>query len=136
MSLIVLDTDVASASLRNRLPDRLRAALAGHTMCITFVTVGELMKWRVLRSWGPGRTADLARWRQRVGVLEYDEAVAERWGQLQARAQRRGRPRPHNDTWIAACCLVDELPLATLNTKDFADFAEHEGLTLIGGQQF
>ena len=51
MSLIVLDTDVASASLRNRLPDRLRAALAGHTMCITFVTVGELMKWRVLRSW-------------------------------------------------------------------------------------
>jgi toxin FitB len=86
VSLIVLDTDVASASLRNRLPDRLRAAQAGHTMCITFVTVGELMKWRVLRSWGPGRTADLARWRQRVGVLEYDEAVAERWGQLQARA--------------------------------------------------
>jgi predicted nucleic acid-binding protein len=106
VSLIVLDTDVASASLRNRLPDRLRAALAGHTMCITFVTVGELMKWRVLRSWGPSRTADLARWRQRVGVLEYDEAVAERWGQLQARAQRRGRPRPHNDTWIAACCLM------------------------------
>jgi hypothetical protein len=29
--------------LRNRLPDQLRAALAGHTMCITFVTVGELM---------------------------------------------------------------------------------------------
>ena len=55
MSLIVLDTDVASASLRNRLPDPLRAALAGHTMCITFVTVGELMKWRVLRSWGPSR---------------------------------------------------------------------------------
>jgi predicted nucleic acid-binding protein len=44
-------------------------------------------------------------------------------------------PRPHNDTWIAACRLVDDLPLATLNTKDFADFAEHEGLTLIGGQQ-
>ena len=91
MSLIVLDTDVASASLRNRLPDRLRAALAGHTMCITFVTVGELTKWRVLRSWGAARTADLARWRQRVGVLAYDETVADKWGQLQARAQRRGR---------------------------------------------
>ena len=49
--------------------------------------------------------------------------------QLQARAQRRGRPRPQNDTWIAACCLVDDLPLATLNVKDFADFAEHERLT-------
>lgn len=37
MILVVLDTDVASFSLRNRLPDQLRAALAGHTMCITFV---------------------------------------------------------------------------------------------------
>jgi toxin FitB len=55
MSLIVLDTDVASASLRNRLPERLRAALAGHTMCVTFVTVGELTKWRALRSWGPSQ---------------------------------------------------------------------------------
>ena len=61
MSLVVLDTDVASFSLRNRLPDQLRTALAGNTMCITFVTVGELMKWRVLRSWGPSRTDELAR---------------------------------------------------------------------------
>jgi predicted nucleic acid-binding protein len=131
VSIIILDTDVASASLRNRLPDRLRARLAGHTMAITFVTVGELAKWRVIRDWGPRRTADLARWRNHVGVLHYDEAVAARWGELQARAQLRGRPRPHNDTWIAACCLVDSLPLATLNTKDFADFAEYEGLVLI-----
>lgn len=64
-------------------------------------------------------------------AVPYDEAVAAKWGQLQARAQQRGRPRPQNDTWIAACCLVDDLPLATLNTKDFADFAEHDGLSLI-----
>ncbi len=131
MSIIVLDTDVASATLRNRLPDQLRARLVGQTMAITFVTVGELAKWRALRGWGPRRIADLARWREHVAVLQYDEAVAARWGQLQARAQLRGRPRPHNDTWIAACCLTDNLPLATLNTKDFTDFAERDGLTLI-----
>jgi predicted nucleic acid-binding protein len=36
--------------------------------------------------------------------------------------------------WIAACCLVHDLPLATLNLKDFEDFedfAEHHGLRLI-----
>jgi predicted nucleic acid-binding protein len=43
----------------------------------------------------------------------------------------RGRPRQANDTWIAACCLVYGLPLATHNVKDFADYAEHEGLELI-----
>jgi ABC-type multidrug transport system ATPase subunit len=53
---------------------------------------------------------------------------------VQAAARLRGRPRPHNDTWIAACCLAYDLPLATLNVKDFKDFAEHEGLTLIGAK--
>jgi hypothetical protein len=57
--------------------------------------------------------------------------VAVRWGEIQAQGQLRGRPRPVNDWWIAACCLVDRLPLATFNTKDFADFAEHDGLALL-----
>ncbi|MGH3811108.1 MAG: type II toxin-antitoxin system VapC family toxin [Pseudonocardiaceae bacterium] len=67
----------------------------------------------------------------RVVVLPYSASVATAWGGLQAHAQLRGRPRPANDTWIAACCLVRELPLATLNLKDFADFAEYEGLALV-----
>jgi len=33
--------------------------------------------------------------------------------------------------WVAACCLHYDLPLATLNVKDYRDFAEHEGLALI-----
>jgi hypothetical protein len=130
VSLVVLDTDVASAILRQRLPEHVRARLAGSTVFITFVTLGELTKWTVLRDWGPRRLADLADWQRHVVVLPSDEDVARTWGQLQARAQRRGRPRPVNDTWIAACCLVHRLPLATFNTKDFADFAQHDGLAL------
>jgi toxin FitB len=81
---------------------------------------------------GPRRVADLASWRQHGVLPPFDEAVAVKWGELQARARLRGRPRPVNDTWIAACCLVQGLPLATLNTKDFEDFTEHDGLRLIG----
>lgn len=57
MSFVVLDTDVASASLRGRLDDPLRAGLTSETWCISFVTVGELTKWTVLRSWGPRKLA-------------------------------------------------------------------------------
>jgi toxin FitB len=64
-------------------------------------------------------------------LLPFDEDVAIIWGELQARAQQRGRPRPANDTWIAACCLANQLPLAILNTKDFADFAAYDGLGLV-----
>ncbi len=132
MSFVVLDTDVASAVLRGRLADPLRAWLTGQTWCISFVTVGELTKWTVLRSWGPRKLAELAEWRYGVVTLPYSDAVAIRWGELQAQAVRRGRPRPVNDTWIAACCLVRDLPLATLNLKDYADFIEHEGLRVVG----
>jgi len=39
---IVLDTDVASRSFRERLPPRLAARLVGKQPILTFVTVGEL----------------------------------------------------------------------------------------------
>lgn len=133
MSVIVLDTDVASHAFRVRLPAALSARLIGQTAALTFVTLGELTKWTQLRSWGPQRRTDLDRWLHNTALLPYDRAVAVTWGTLQARAQLRGRPRPVNDTWIAACCLVHDLPLATLNHKDFEDFAEHDGLRLIDG---
>lgn len=131
MSLIVIDTDVASTLLRRRASDALAGALAGHVLAITFVTVGELTKWTLVRCWGPRSLDTMRTFLAGLVVLPYDQRVAARWGELQAYAQLRGRPRPTNDTWIAACCLVRELPLATLNTKDFADFAEHEGLVLV-----
>ena len=40
-------------------------------------------------------------------------------------------PRPANDSWIAACSLAHQFPLATFNVKDFEDFAEHDGLLLV-----
>jgi predicted nucleic acid-binding protein len=81
---------------------------------------------------GTSPPQDDARLRRQPRVLPYAKAVAARWGEIQAYAQQRGRPRPANDRWIAACCLVRELPLLTFNTKDFEDFAEHEGLVLFG----
>ena len=130
MSLVVLDTDVASTILRGRHTNRLQAKLAGKNWLITFVTLGELTQWTIARSWGPSKLAHLAAWRQQVVVLPADEAVASAWGYLNARAHARGRPRPVNDTWIAACCIVNRVPLATFNTKDFVDFAQLDGLVL------
>jgi predicted nucleic acid-binding protein len=53
------------------------------------------------------------------------------WGEITTAAQRRGRPRPFNDSWIAACCIGGGPPLLTLNRRDFADFTEHDGLVLL-----
>jgi len=128
---VVLDTDVASLSYKGRLPGSLAARLVGQEICVTFVTIGELSRWAEKRHWGTRARTELVDWLVRAVVLPYDERVAWKWGQLSVAAERRGRARPINDTWIAACCMVADLPLATLNVKDFEDFAEYDGLRLI-----
>jgi toxin FitB len=128
---VVLDTDVSSSILRDRLTGRLLTRLTNRTWCITFVTHGELWKWADMRSWGPRTRRDLETWLASVVVLPYNRQISRIWGSISAAAYRRGRPPPMNDAWIAACCLARGLPLATFNVKDFADFAEHEGLVLL-----
>lgn len=131
MTPIVLDTDVASAILRVRIPEHLAPQLTSQPLAVSFVTVGELTQWTFVRQWGPQRRAGLSRFYDRVVVLPYSVRVANIWGEIQTHAQLRGRPRPDNDSWIAACCLAREFPLATLNIKDYVDFAEHEGLEIV-----
>ena|ERR1700722_1090898 len=131
MSRVVLDTDVASLSFKRQLPPGLLAELIGREPAVTFVTMGELAKWAMRRQWGTVRQQRMARWLSHIPVLHSSDDIAAVWGEIAASAERRGRPRPQNDTWVAACCLAYDLPLGTLNLKDFRDFAEHEGLVLI-----
>lgn len=92
MSVVVLDTDVASALLRRRVSGVLSEALAESIPAITFVTVGELTKWTLVRRWGPRRLDNLKIFMASMLVLPYDQRVAAQWGELQAYAQLRGRP--------------------------------------------
>jgi len=131
MRYVVLDTDVASRIIKRQLDGPLAARLTAVAWCVTFVTVGELWQWATMRSWGRRTREELEDWLSSVVKLDSDPVISREWGRISADARRRGRPRPANDTWIAACCLVHGLPLATLNRKDFEDFAEHEGLVLL-----
>ncbi|MGQ0774792.1 MAG: type II toxin-antitoxin system VapC family toxin [Pseudonocardiales bacterium] len=130
---VVLDTDVASLSLKGKLPPKVLRLLSGRAPLLTFVTLAELTRWVEQRQWGAHRRELLARWLVGKHVLHSDDDVARTWGTITAYAYLRGRPRPTNDTWIPACCLAYDLPLATRNVKDFEDFAEHEGLRILGG---
>ena len=131
MDRVVLDTDVASLLFKEQLPPSLFAKIVGAQPMLTWVTVGELSRWPVARNWGNPRRTALSAWMSSRAVLPGTAGVARKWGELMAYADRRGRPRPVNDTWIASCCLAYDLPLATLNVADYADFVEHEGLQVV-----
>ena len=127
---ILLDTDIASDIMKGRL-DRADGMLLGRTWCVSFVTVGEFAKGATAAVWDLRRWTDLAEWLRDVVVLPYDIQVSYTWGRLAGAAQRRGRPQPVNDMWIAAVALTNGLPLATRNVKDYEAFVEHHGLVLV-----
>lgn len=131
MAVVVIDTDVASRLHRRDVPADVARVLVDKTIAVTFITVAELLRWPVLNSWGESRRRRLEAWLASVPVLPYDPKVARTWAGVSARAELRGRPRPINDTWIAACCLAAGLPLVTLNRKHFEDFQQYEGLVLL-----
>ena len=130
MDHVVLDTDVSSLSLKHRLPSPVLTRLIGKQSSITSVTLGELTQWAELRQWGRRNRDALENWLDGKIILPCSEDVARpRW--ISAAAIQRRRARPANDTSIAACAPSCGLLLATLKTKDFKDFAEHDGLSLI-----
>ena len=132
MALIVLDTDVVSRHRAGRLPAGAARQVAANDISIAFATAGELWKWALSRGWGSARRGGLDLWLTETTIIPAGLAEAQVWAAITTAAQRRGRPRPLNDTWIAACCIESRRALLTLNRRDFADFAEHDGLVLLG----
>jgi toxin FitB len=129
---IVLDTDVVSLYRVGRLPAAFARQVDANDFSVAFATAGELWKGALDRRWGGARRGGLDLWLTEATIVPAGLRVAKTWGAISAGAERRGRPRPLNDTWIAACCIEGGLPLLTLNRRDFADFAEHDGLGLLG----
>lgn len=128
---IVLDTDVSSGLIKRTLDPAMLAKLASHEAALSFVTVGELTRWIYVRDLGQRRRQEIEAFVATRPMLPGGRDVAMKWGEIIAYADRRGRPRPVNDAWIAACCLTYDLPLATLNVGHFDDLAEYEGLELL-----
>jgi predicted nucleic acid-binding protein len=128
--VVVMDTDVASASFKRK-PLPLLIKVAAMEPAITFVTFGELVKWTERRHWAPHNRIAMDGWLATMPVLDSTEAIARTWGSLAAAADERGRPRPQNDMWIAAVCLTYDIPLATLNLKDYSDFEGYHGLQIV-----
>jgi predicted nucleic acid-binding protein len=132
VAFIVLDTDVVSHYRAGRLAAEHLRIVTANPHCIAFATAGELWKGALIARWGSVRRRGLDLWLDGEPILSADLHVATTWATIAAGAQRRGRPRPLNDSWIAACCIESRLPLLTLNRRDFDEFAERDGLVLIG----
>lgn len=60
-------------------------------------------------------------------LLNIHELIAEQYATTRKELKNKGKPIPENDIWIAATCIVNNIPLATLDS----DFNHIDDLILI-----
>ncbi len=128
MSGFLLDTNIVSELMKAR-PNRHVTSWVESTpeflLYLSVLTIGEVRKGiDTLGDTDPKRAA-LQSWLARdvrirfaQRILPIDDAVAERWGQLEAAARKRRITLPTIDAQMAATALHYNLTFVTRNTAD------------------
>jgi predicted nucleic acid-binding protein len=115
---VVLDTDVASKLWRSKLDRLTLDKLVGRAPVLTFITIAEWWQWAHHRNWGLGKIHEMRTYAGNFELLICNNEVVRTWGRLSGLAMQAGTVVPGNDCWIAACCVVHDLPLLT-HDQDF-----------------
>ncbi|MFN0180493.1 MAG: type II toxin-antitoxin system VapC family toxin [Gemmatimonadales bacterium] len=124
----LLDTNVVSELVKLRPSRRVATwieSVPESILYLSAITIGEIRKGIDLLDEGDPRRAALQVWldrdvRLRFGdrLLQFDDTVAERWGQLEALAKRRRLTVPTVDAQLAATALHYGLTFVTRNVAD------------------
>ena len=129
MSGFLLDTNVISELVKPR-PDptvtRWIDATDESLLWLSVLTLGEIRKGIVSLP-DASRRVSLETWLDHELVLRFagrilviDQAIADRWGRIAAKAVARKSPLPVIDGLLAATAMQHNLTLVTRNTKDVA----------------
>ena len=124
----LLDTNIPSELIRSRPNYRVNEWVRGldqRTLWISVITLGELRRgFELARE--PERRAFLENWFTTTLLPEFTgrilgvtQAIAERWGTLDAIATKNGTPLETADGLIAATALTHGLVVVTRNVRDF-----------------
>jgi tRNA(fMet)-specific endonuclease VapC len=116
----LIDTDWVIDHFNNRAPatQRLRE-LQSHGLAISITTVGELWEGVLLSNSRERAESLLRRFIGQVHVVEIDEEVSERFGQIRGTLRREGNLIGDLDILIAASAQRYDLMLLTNNRKHF-----------------
>jgi len=115
----LLDTNVCSDHLRKA--GRVTSQMLQHTGRLHFSTVslGELLSWILRVNTPESHRKSVEEMLEDMIVLEVDEAVGRKFGEVQSALLDKGERAPGMDLLIAATALVHDLTLVTHNTDDF-----------------
>lgn len=116
----MLDTNICIATIRRK-PDAIREAFNRHhaQMCISAVTVMELMYGVEVSSQPQRNLANVEGFIARLDVLDYDTPAAAHTAQIRAELTKAGKQIGPYDQLIAGHARSRGLVVVTNNTKEF-----------------
>jgi predicted nucleic acid-binding protein len=130
---LAIDTDAFSfIHLHKGRYAEFSSLIAGHALAMPFPVVGELKVLALRSKWGLDKTRALEADIATCVVIPSDNRVVDQWAALHARFIGRLKGGGINDLWVAACCLVHDLPLVTGNLSDYQTIAaEFQSLQIV-----
>lgn len=117
----LLDTDICSAHLKQKGNLTHKFLQYMGRLHVSVITVGELYTWALRVKAPPQRMQSLLDLLNDVKVLEVNDSVARKFGEVRAFLMDRGAHAPDMDLMIGATALVHNLTLVTHNVQDFAN---------------
>ncbi len=118
--MYLIDTDICSAHLRSVAAVTNRFVQNSGGLHISVLTLGELLSWTLRSKSPPKYQQGLLKLLSDVTVLDVNQAVARRFGEVRAQLLDRGQPVAAVDLMIAATALVHGLAVVTHNTQHFS----------------
>ena len=130
MRTLLLDTNIVSYLFKQAPQAKLyKPHLRDSRLAISFITVGELYRWAIVRDWGTKRRLDLEERLRNYVVIPFDVELCKRWAEV---TSMHGPAISESDAWIAATALRHNIPLVSHNKKHFENIPH---LTLIAEEE-
>ena len=116
----MLDTNIVIYTIKHR-PARVRETFKRHAgqMCVSTVTVGELVFGAERSTQIERNLADMEGFLARLDVLPFDAGAATHFGQVRAELYRVGRPIGPYDMMIAGHARALGFIVVTNNLREF-----------------
>ena len=120
MLKFMLETNICIFTIKNR-PQKVRSAFKQYhgQMCISTVTLMELIFGAEKSSKAERNLADVEGFAARLEVLKYDQEAAAHTGQLRAELGHQGQPIGPYDQMIAGHARSRGLIVVTNNRREF-----------------
>jgi predicted nucleic acid-binding protein len=95
---------------------------------VSLISLAEIEYGMEVKNWGSARRDLMHRFLARFTALLPDRDTAALWAKIKSSCEKKGRPIPFADAWIAASAVQLNIPLVTHNVGDYVAV---ESLTIL-----